>query len=471
VHVLLATPEFSPIQKAGGVGDGVAGLGKTLARFGHRVAAALPFAGAEPPRGFAAEPAFRLAGPGGEHLVERFAGTTPPGVEVILLRAPAFPADRGIYGGEHAIAEARRFALYARAVVALCEERAARGDRFDVVHAHEWPAAPVPYLLRDRPGRPRTVITLHNLVFQGLFAREALGWLGLGEEHFPAVCVDGRVDFLKAGIVAADAVTTVSPAYAREILEPPAGEMLEDVLRERERDLVGIVNGVDTDLWSPGADAALPARFGPDDTAGKARCKEALCAELGMDPARPLIASLGRLAEQKGVDLLLEALPALLDAGASVVIAGGGEPHITPLVSAAVAGLEGRATWVGRLSDEAARRLLAAADLVVMPSRYEPCGLVQMEGQRYGALPVARRTGGLSDTIADASADLSVGTGFLFEEASAAALAAAVRRGLAAIELPGWEALRRRAMRAPPSWMGPARRYEAVYRGVLRACE
>lgn len=468
MHILLATPEYSPVQKAGGVGDGVAGLGKTLARFGHRVVAALPFAGAEAPDGFVAEPPFRLAGPGGEHLVERFTGTLPPGVEVILLRAPAFPADRGVYGGEHELAEARRFALYARAVVALCEERAAQGARFDVVHAHEWPAAPIPYLLRERPGRPRTVITLHNLVFQGLFAREALAWLGLDEGHFPALCVDGRVDFLKAGIVAADAVTTVSPAYAREILEPPAGEMLEDVLRERAGDLLGIINGVDTELWSPGADAALPARFTPDDTAGKARCKEALCAELGLDPARPLIASLGRLAEQKGVDLLLEALPALLDAGTSVVIAGGGEAHMTALVTRGLAGLEGRATWVGRLSDEAARRLLGAADLVVMPSRYEPCGLVQMEGQRYGALPVARRTGGLGDTIADAAPDLASGTGFLFDEASAEALVAAVRRALAAMELPGWEAMRRRAMRAPPSWMGPARRYEAVYRGVLR---
>ena len=193
------------------------------------------------------------------------------------------------------------------------------------------------------PHRPRTVITLHNLVFQGLFAPEALAWLGLGEEHLPALALEGRVDFLKAGIVAADAITTVSPTYAREILDPPYGEMLEDVLRARAAALVGIVNGVDTELWSPGADAALPARFDPDDTAGKARCKEALCAELRLDPARPLCASLGRLAEQKGIDLLAEALPAIVAAGASVVIAGDGEPRFAAQVVAAVERSAGRA--------------------------------------------------------------------------------------------------------------------------------
>jgi starch synthase len=315
------------------------------------------------------------------------------------------------------------------------------------------------------------VLTLHNLVFQGLFAPSVLPWLGLGPEHLRADALElaGRVDFLKAGVVAADALTTVSPTYAREILDPAHGEMLEDVLRARAGDLVGIVNGVDAELWNPTRDAALPARFGPDDPGGKALCKAALADDLGLDPARPLVASLGRLVEQKGVDLLVEALPALIAAGASVVIAGAGEERVEALVREAVAAAPGCARWVGRLSDEAARRLLAAADLVVMPSRYEPCGLVQLEAQRYGAIPVARRTGGLGDTIADASADLAAGTGFLFDEASAPALIGAFARALAAMAAPGWDGLRRRAMRAPASWTGPARRYEAVYRAAGRA--
>ncbi|MFT3772208.1 MAG: glycogen/starch synthase [Minicystis sp.] len=475
MHVLLASPEITPIQKAGGVGDGVAGLAKALCRFGHHVVVALPWAGAEVPAGFTQEASITLAGPDGAEIrVDRHDGRIDPGLHLILIRVPGVPPDRGVYGSDlgEDLTDARRFAIHARAVVHLIADRARAGTPFDVVHVHEWPAAPIPYLLRVQGGpRPRTVITLHNLSFQGVFAPEALAWLGLGREHLrpDAIELFGRVDFLKAGIAGADAITTVSPSYAREILTPERGEALDGSLRARARDLVGIANGVDADVFNPATDPAIAARFGPEDLAGKARCKAAFLARIDAAADRPLVVSLGRLVEQKGTDLLAEAIPSILAAGASVIVAGAGEPALERAVASAIARAPGRAAFLGRVSDDDARRLLAAADLVVMPSRWEPCGVVQLEAQRYGAVPIARRTGGLADTIADAPADLASGTGFLFDEATADGLAAAVRRALGAMALPGWEGLRQRAMRAAPSWTGVARRYEAVYRGAARA--
>ncbi|APR77699.1 Glycogen synthase, ADP-glucose transglucosylase [Minicystis rosea] len=474
MHVLLVSPELSPIQKVGGVGDGVAGLAKALHRFGHAVTIALPWAGAAPPVGFEAHGTIRLAGPdGAEITVDRHDGRLDAGLDVILLSAPSAPPRRGVYGSDLGddLADARRFALYARAVIDIVIDRRRTGPPFDVVHAHEWPAAPIPYLLRRIDGpRPRTVMTVHNLAFQGVFAPEALAWLGLGRESFHPETLElfGRVDFLKAGLVGADVITTVSPTYAREIRTPERGEALDGVLRARARDLVGITNGIDTDIFNPATDPALTARFDPDDLGGKARCKAAFCETVGLAADRPLVASLGRLVDQKGTDLLAEALPAIVTAGAVVIVAGAGDPAHERAIAEATARAAGRAVFLGRVDDDDARRLLAAADLVVMPSRFEPCGVVQLEAQRYGALPIARRTGGLADTIADASPDLATGTGFLFDEATAPALAAATRRALHAMTLPGWDALRARAMRAAPSWTGVARRYEAVYRGTVR---
>lgn len=465
MELLLVAPELSPLRKEGGVADGVAALAKALHRFGHRVTVALPWNEPEVPPGFVPDPELVVLSGA---LVEPLFGRAEAGFTVMLLRVA--PDGHGIWGDDRDLTNARRFAVFARAVTAVVDRRARRGEPFDVVHVHEWPAAPVPYLLRERGGpRPRTVLTLHNLAFQGAFPEDALALLGLGPEHFHPSRLElyGKVNYLKAGIVAADALTTVSPTYAREILLPEHGEQLEGVLRTRARDLVGITNGIDADVYNPATDPALPARYGADDPTGKARCKEVLALAQGSSSARPLVLSLGRVVEQKGSDLLAEALPAILAAGADVVIAGAGEPHLEQALTAAAARASSRAAYLGRVSEALARQLLAAADLVVMPSRYEPCGIVQLQAQRYGAVPVARRTGGLADTIVDLSPDLTDGSGFLFQEATAEALASAVRRALEAMRLPGWDALRRRVMRLAPSWNAAARRYEAVYRGVF----
>jgi starch synthase len=445
VDILLVTPELSPFVRVGGIAEGVAGLGAALARSGHRVTAAIPWGGAA-----------------------RENARIEPGIEVIFVPVPG---SEGVYGSDvdEGAGGARRFAAFARAVTELVIARERAGAPFDVVHAHEWPAAMVPYLLRERGSAARTVLTIHNLAFQGSFGAGALADLGLGREHFTPARLEhyGRVNYLKGGILAASVVTTVSPAYAREILGAEHGELLDGVLRTRERDLVGIVNGIDTEVWNPATDAAIAARYDTADARGKAICKEAVLRELGLaEGAGPLVVSLGRVPLQKGSDLLAEALPELVASGPRVAIAGEGDEALARRLSEAASRCAGRAAYVGRASEALAHRLIAGADLVVMPSRYEPCGLVQRYAQRYGAAPVARRTGGLADTIVDGAGDLATGTGFLFEEASAGALVGAVRRAAAAMELDAWAELRRRMMTLSLGWMPAARRYEAVYRSA-----
>jgi starch synthase len=264
-------------------------------------------------------------------------------------------------------------------------------------------------------------------------------------------------------------LTTVSPTYAREIQAPKHGAGLEGALRAHGDALLGITNGIDYAVWNPATDPALAVRYDAEDFANKARCKGALQKEIGLpiDANAPLVAYVGRMVAQKGTDLVAAAVPRLLrGTDAQVVVAGEGEGSIVSAVEAAAEKSHGRMAFARAASEVLVHRIFAGADLVVVPSRYEPCGLVQMYAQRYGALPVAHATGGLVDTIVDCDAKLETGTGFLFEEATADALLAATERAIAARTLPQWPALVRRAMRLDRGWERPARRYEQVYRSL-----
>jgi starch synthase len=261
----------------------------------------------------------------------------------------------------------------------------------------------------------------------------------------------------------------VSNTYAREIVTPDFGERLDGVLLTRRDKLQGIINGIDYAVWNPMTDPALPARYDAEDIGNKGRCKSALLQELGLEiqPDRPLLVSIGRVVHQKGSDLLAAALPKILKNDVSVVIAGTGDEGLLAKLKAAVAKAGERAAVLGAVSEPLSHRLFAAADLVLIPSRYEPCGLVQLYAQRYGALPVACATGGLADTIVDADAALETGSGFLFDKPTAVALTGAVQRAIAAMTHPRWPALRRRVMRQDLGWDRPARRYAQLYRTVL----
>jgi starch synthase len=486
MDILFVASELAPMVKVGGLADVIAALSKALRLLGHKVTIALPrYPGVEAgglmlarrltPVVLPANPAKGI--PGAEVTV--YDGRLGSGVELLVLDAPGLFFDRpGIYGegGSDYADNDHRFGLFCRAVAEIVRHREEAGAPFDIVHAHDWPAAMVPYILRERraagdTGRTRTVLTIHNLAHQGLFPREALGHLGLGQEHFGVDRLEfyGKVSFLKGGVMAADALTTVSTTYAREILTPEYGERLDGVLRTREKDLVGIVNGIDYAVYNPMTDPAIAARYDAEDAGNKGRCKAALLQELGLEirPDRPLVVSVGRVVPQKGSDLLAAALPKILKNDVAVAIAGTGDPVLVSKLQAAVAKSAERAVYLGAAPEPIIHRLLAAADIFVIPSRYEPCGLVQLYAQRYGALPVACRTGGLSDTIVDCDAQLETGSGFLFDKPTATALVGGVQRALAAMTSPRWGALRRRVMRLDLGWDRPARRYAHVYRAAL----
>jgi starch synthase len=475
MDILFVASELAPMVKVGGLADVVAALSKALRLLGHKVTIALPrFPGIEKGGVLVARrlTPITLETRGERVDVTVFDGRLGSGVELLLLDLPGLYDRPGVYGegGGDYPDNARRFALFSRAVVEVVKQRAAAGTPFDVVHAHDWPAAMALYLLRARPelASARTVLTIHNVAHQGVFPAESLGALGLGPEHFRPEALEfyGGVSFLKGGVLAADAITTVSTTYAREIQTPEQGERLDGLLRSRAERIVGIVNGIDYAVWNPTTDPALAARFDAEDPSNKGRCKSHLCREVGLDvdPERPLVVSIGRVVAQKGSDLLAASLSKILKLDVSVAIAGEGDPALVEKLTAAASKAPGRAVYLGAVSEPLAHRLIAAADLVAIPSRYEPCGLVQLYAQRYGAAPVACRTGGLVDTIVDCDAELETGTGFLFDKPSATSLLSGLARGVAATRSPRWAALRRRMMRLDLGWDRPARRYVQVYR-------
>jgi starch synthase len=478
MDILFAATELAPMVKVGGLADVVAALSKALRLLGHKVTIVLPRYPALEASGLLL--ARRLTpmvvdGDGGAKLeVTLYDGRLGSGVDLLLLDVPDLYDRAGVYGedGVDYPDNARRFGAFSRAVVEIVRQRARAGTPFDVVHAHDWPTAMVPYLLRERPvDRTRSVLTIHNLSHQGLFPVAALADFGLGPAHFTPDHLEfyGQVNLLKGGLIAADAVTTVSTTYAREILTPELGERLDGVLRARKDKVLGIVNGIDYAVWNPMTDPALAARYDAEDAANKGRCKSALLNELGLGlaPERPLVLSIGRVVHQKGSDLLAAALPKILKGDVSVVVAGTGDPALCAKLEAAVGKSRDRSVYLGQVSEPLSHRLLGAADVVVIPSRYEPCGLVQLYAQRYGALPVACATGGLVDTIVDCDAPLETGTGFLFDKPTATALLGAAQRAAAAFTSPRWGALRRRVMRLDLGWDRPARRYAHVYRAIL----
>ncbi|MFT3771991.1 MAG: glycogen synthase GlgA [Minicystis sp.] len=482
MDILFVASELAPMAKVGGLADVVAALSKALRLLGHKVTIALPRYPAVEAGGLmlarrltpVVVPASAAHGiPGAEVTV--YDGRLGSGVDLLLLDVPGLFDRAGIYGegGADYPDNGRRFALFSRAVVEVVRQREQAGQPFDIVHAHDWPAALVPYLIRQRAAelpRTRTVLTIHNLAHQGIFPVADMPHTGLGPDHFTLERLEfyGGLSFLKAGILAADALTTVSTTYANEILTPEYGERLDGVLRLRQKDLTGIVNGIDYAVYNPMTDPAIIAHYDAEDPSNKGRCKTALLQELGLEirPERPLVVSIGRVVPQKGSDLLAAALPKILKSDVSVAIAGTGDPGLVGKLQAAVAKAPERAAYLGSVPEPIIHRLFAAADVVLVPSRYEPCGLVQLYAQRYGAVPVACRTGGLSDTIVDCDAALETGSGFLFDKPTSAALLAGVQRALAAMTSPRWGALRRRVMRLDLGWDRPARRYAHVYRAA-----
>lgn len=347
-----------------------------------------------------------------------------------------------------------------------------------IVHAHDWHAAlACAYLALHPASACRSVYTVHNLAFHGLFAYDLLAELHLPARVFSLDGLEffGKGSFMKAGIQYADRITTVSPNYAREIQTREFGCGLEGAIAHRAARLRGILNGVDETVWNPAADPAIAQGYDAAHPAGKAACKAALQTELGLAPAAdaPLIGLVSRLTQQKGVDLMLSALPSLIADGAQFALLGSGDARIETGLRALTQQHSDRVAVRFGYDEALAHRIIAGADMIAVPSRFEPCGLTQLYGLRYGTLPLVRRVGGLADTVVDATEQAladDTATGFAFDAADAPGLRGAARRALALYrDRPRWQQVMRRAMAQKFSWNEAAEKYVAVYRELVAA--
>jgi starch synthase len=467
VRVFFVTAELAPLAQSGGLGDAVAGLARALAARGHEVTALLPAY-----RSTLAEPSLpplsesgpvRLSGPFGEIRGRWLSGVLAPRLSVRLLDLPAFYDRPTLYGFPD---DVPRFITFSRAAALRAHE-----ERPDVVVAHDWHAALSVCVLRTLFDRGPTrgvgaVQVVHNNAYQGRAPASAMSWTGLPQELFAPDGLEffGDLSLLKAGLIAADRIVAVSPTYAREIQTPGFGAGLEGVYQLRHARLSGIANGLDVDRFDPGTDAALPERFHSASLAGKRVCREAMLAELGLEKPEPgrYLAAIGRLTAQKGWDVLVESLEGLVAAGASIALLGDGERAIADALRAAAVRFPGRVKAIVGWDESVARRLYASADAVLVPSRFEPCGLVQLTAQRYGALPVAHRVGGLADTIRDGE------TGILFAPLSTENVVSAAERAAKLVRARGPERLVRDLLRLDVSWARPAALWEAALEEVAR---
>jgi len=476
MRILHVASEVAPYSKTGGLADVLGALPRALAARGHEVTVVTPrYRSIDPERFGLARRLRGLAAPLGADTVavgvyEGQAASTPRVRVYLIDHKPSFDRD-GLYGdakGDFAD-NARRFALLGSAALAVCAEFGAWPD---VVHGHDWQAGPAILFAKKRWGdlhAPKTVFTLHNLAFQGLFPEKVVDELGLPRQYYHPEGFEfyGQASFLKAGLALADRLSTVSPTYAREIQTPEHGLGFDGLLRARNKVLHGILNGADYDIWNPEKDIHLAATYSAESLAGKRACKAALQREMGL-PVRadvPLCGSISRLTDQKGFDLVLGALPQILDGDAQYVLLGSGDPALeSALKQLQVKFPKKLAVRIGY--DEAlAHRIEAGCDLYVMPSKFEPCGLNQMYSLRYGTPPIVRATGGLDDTIVDFDARSRSGTGFKFEAYAVDALVGAWRRALAAWRSDDdFAGLVKRAMAQDFGWGRAAEAYTHLYK-------
>jgi starch synthase len=476
MEVLMVAAELAPYARATPAADAVPSLAKALRQLGHRVTVALPrYRGFEAQGLLVARRLTPLVVDGGEVTV--FDGQLASGVEIVLFEGPGQGDRDQVYGDAGAASspeESARYVGLARAAAALAEKRREQGKAFDLVHGHDWPGALVGAFLS--PSVAPLVVTIHDANRAGLFDRREIAALApgleLGERPLGAVPVEPGVSALAVGIERARATTTVSPTYARSLVEAGARDLPASSFSRLSETPFGIENGLDYAVFNPATDTSLEGRYDAEDPWGKARTKGAMLRKLrlDLDIERPLGVFLGPLGSESGADLVLEALPALLRNDFALVVAGAGDAALKEKLRAASDERPEHFALVDDYDDELVRRLHAAADIALVPARHAPSGFSAKLAQRYGALPVAHATGGLVDAVVDCDAELETGTGFLFDRPGAAALAGATERALTAYAFEaGWTRLRRRAMRLDLAWDRPARRYSQVYRRALES--
>lgn len=478
MRILLATSELHPYSKTGGLADMVAALAKVLASAGHEVGVVTPLYRSIWARHKPERMEWWMDLPLGlrRYAPEVWTLRPQPNLTVYFVNAREHFDREGIYGGEEGPFpdNADRFIGFSKAVAHLARYLPLRPE---VVHVHDWQTGLVPLLIHHQSrlegwtNPPRTVLTIHNLAYQGTFPREAYGLTNLPPDYFHQGGAEfhGLLNLLKTGLIFSQAITTVSPRYAREITTAEFGEGLDGVIRSRAGAVRGILNGVDYEEWNTEHNRFLPFPYGADDLRGKSLIKAALQAEVGLplQPEVPLFGTVGRLADQKGVDIALAALEEMVAAPLQFVSLGSGQREyqnaLTALARRHPAKVASRVIFDVALS----HRIEAGCDFFLMPSRFEPCGLNQMYSLRYGTIPIVRRTGGLDDSVIDLRDDPEKANGIKFEGYSSRALVKAMRKALALYQQPEWLAFyRRNGMQADNSWERTRQAYEAIYQGA-----
>ncbi len=455
--MLFVASEVAPFEKTGGLADVTGSLPKALAKQGVDFLVVMPKYRGIP------WPWKRIA----------------PGIQIYFSEHEEYFNRAGLYGndrGEYPDNLAR-FSYFCHDALAACKRM---GFKPDIVHAHDWQAALLPVLLKTQYAKDpffentRSILTVHNLAYQGQFAHRQYGHLGLDPSLFSIDGFEfyGKINLLKAGLLFADRISTVSPTYAEEMKTSEFGYGLDGVVRKREADLTGILNGIDLVMWNPQKDKKIPVNFSAVNRAGKAKCKEALQKMCGFEvhPDVPVFAIVSRLAEQKGLDLLSEILDTLLLRRVQFVILGDGEEaYKTTFRNVAKRHPKNAAAFMGFHAKEA-HSIYAGADFFLMPSYFEPCGLGQMISMRYGTVPIVRKTGGLADTVVDVDADTVSGNGLVFKEKSPEKLLHACERAIRLFqnkERYAWA--QKNAMSADFSWEKSSVAYKNLYQELLRA--
>ena len=483
MRVLHVTSEVFPLAKTGGLADVSAALPSALSELDVDARLILPgypeaIEHAINPRQIA-----RFTGLLGCGDIRLLSARLPnSGIRIWLVDCPMLYARvGGIYQNEDGADwhdNSLRFALLNHVAAMIADGSVDVRWRPDIVHAHDWHAGLLPLLLSMRSGpQPATVLTIHNLAYQGVFAAEEREKLALPNDPrvHSSLEFHGRLSFLKAGIVGADALTTVSPTYSREILTPEYGCGLDGLLRERAVCLSGIMNGADYRVWDPGNDIHLTRTYTPGQMAPKRACKTAIQKEMGLEPSldTPLIAFTSRLAYQKMPDVILEALPALLAEDIQFALVADGDAACANRFRELAAGYPGRVSVRIGYEEALAHRLLAGADMLLHPSRYEPCGLAPIYAMRYGTLPIVRRCGGLADSVVDSvqrTIKCGTATGFSFNDSTADDLIECMQRAILLYRQPIiWRKIRLSAMRQDFGWGRSAQAYADLYRALVSA--
>jgi starch synthase len=474
----MLSPEIAPFAKTGGLADVVGTLSLALEKCGHEVSLIMPAYRCALNQGFDfKETALQPVVPIGESLETASVLKTrlSENISVFLVRADRYFDRDDLYGTAEGDFpdNAQRFVFFSRAALEIL-----RAHPAEIVHCHDWQAALATVILKTQSSRypeiaaAKTILTAHNLGFQGIFPESKWPLFNLGRNYFTPQYLEfyGNINFLKGALVFADKITTVSPSYAQEIMTAEQGFGLEGVLRQRSADLKGILNGIDYTEWNPETDPYIAGRYSQDDLSGKRTCKKDLQQRLGLfvEPDIPLVGMISRLTAQKGLDLVQKIFDELMERQLQVVLLGDGETRYESFFTSATVRFPAKMAARIGFDTPLAHRIEAGADIFLMPSLYEPCGLNQMFSQKYGTIPIVRAVGGLKDTVLDYDTYQRSGTGFVFRPYDPQALLETIDKALRVYDNKrAWSALQRRAMSMDFSWDRSARAYSTLYEELL----